>query len=107
MKIAFVTPELDPLVRRTPLAEVAAALPKALKEVGSDSRVFLPYTEAVQTDKLTDLAVVGNVNAQDVEGKTSFRVHRLRVDRRHRIWRRAARAQELRQPDRSGDTDGE
>ncbi len=27
MKVAFVTPELDPLVRRTPLAEVAAALP--------------------------------------------------------------------------------
>lgn len=76
MKIAFVTPELDPLVRRTPLAEVAAALPKALKEVGSDARIFLPYTQLVQTERLSDLAQVGSVTAQDVDGKTTFRVHR-------------------------------
>ncbi|MFM7298866.1 MAG: glycogen/starch synthase, partial [Planctomycetota bacterium] len=36
MKVAFVTPEFDPLVRRTPLAEVAAALPRAMAEAGCE-----------------------------------------------------------------------
>lgn len=76
MKVAFVTPELDPLVRRTPLAEVAAALPKALAELGSEVAVFLPYTELAQPEKLEGLTPVASVLAQDLDGKTSFRIHR-------------------------------
>lgn len=75
MKVAFVTPEIDPLVRRTPLAEVAAALPKALAESGADARVFLPFTQSVALDKLTSLKALGSVSAQDTDGRTSFQIH--------------------------------
>ncbi len=75
MKIAFITPELDPLVRRTPLAETAAALPKALRAAGCDARVFIPYTQLVQIDKLEEFEHLGTVAAQDVDGRTNFQIH--------------------------------
>jgi len=76
MKVAFVTPEIDPLVRRTPLAEVAAALPRALRDAGADARVFLPFTADVQRDKLTELALVASVAAGDLDGRTTFQIYR-------------------------------
>ncbi len=42
MKVAFVTPELDPIVRRTNVAEVAENLPRALCAAGVDARIFMP-----------------------------------------------------------------
>jgi starch synthase len=74
VKIAFVTPELDPLVRKTQIAEFSQALPKALKDAGNDVRVFLPHTRPVQTSQLTDLAPVGVVRVADGEGQTTFSI---------------------------------
>lgn len=79
MKVAFVTPEFDPLVRRTPLAEVAAALPRAMAEAGCEVAVFLPWTALISSDKLEDFGPVGIVNAQDIDGRTAFRLHRGRI----------------------------
>jgi starch synthase len=79
VRIAFVTPEFDPLVRRTPLAEVAAALPKALAEAGSEVAVFLPYTAALQSERVTDLMPLASVSAQDIDGRTHFRIHKGKV----------------------------
>ncbi|MCC6406714.1 MAG: glycogen synthase [Planctomycetes bacterium] len=74
MKVAFVTPELDPLVPRTQLAEFSRALPKALCSVGADARVFTPRTQGLKVDGLTDLRHVGNVAVRDGESKTTFSV---------------------------------
>lgn len=42
MKIAFVSPEVAPLAKVGGLADVSAALPRALNDLGHDVRVFLP-----------------------------------------------------------------
>ncbi len=42
LKILFVTPELSPLVSTGGLAEVAGALPRALRAAGHDVRVIMP-----------------------------------------------------------------
>jgi len=42
MKILFVSPEVVPFAKTGGLADVAGALPKAIKELGHDIRVFLP-----------------------------------------------------------------
>lgn len=65
MKIAFVTPELQSLVRRTNLAEIAECLPRTLRASGHDVRVFLPHTLDVRTEPLTDLAPAGEVVVPD------------------------------------------
>ena len=61
MKIAFVTPELNALVRRTSLAEVSESLPRTLRQEGGDVRVFLPFTADVNASALQDLKQVGEV----------------------------------------------
>jgi starch synthase len=76
MKIAFVTPELEPLVRRTPLADIAAALPKALKDAGNDARIFLPFTQVVQLNAVQELAAAGAVTVGDLSERVTFQVHR-------------------------------
>jgi starch synthase len=74
VKVAFITPELDPLVRRTQIAELSNALPKALKEIGSDVRVFLPHTQSVQTSQLTELEPVGMVSVPEGDSTTTFTI---------------------------------
>lgn len=79
MRIAFITPELEPLVRRTGLAEVASALPRALAEVGSDVRIFLPLTQPLNLSALEDLQEVGLVSVRDGDGTTAFTIHSGRL----------------------------
>jgi starch synthase len=43
MKILFLTPELAGYVKAGGLADVSAALPKALRERGSDARILMPF----------------------------------------------------------------
>jgi starch synthase len=76
MKIAFVTPELDPLVRRTALADIAAALPKALKEIGNDARVFMPVTQLTQLAGVEDIENEGSVTVADTLGSATFQISR-------------------------------
>ncbi len=72
MRIAFVTPEFLTLVRRTNLAGVAEALSKALAGAGQDVRVFLPWTQDVDTDPLGELNPLGSVRVRDGEGSQVF-----------------------------------
>jgi len=74
LKIAFITPELQPLVRRTQLAEFASALSRALVVAGADVRVFLPWTSPVSTTALEAQEDVGEVTVRDGIGKVTFQL---------------------------------
>lgn len=43
IKILFATAEVAPLMSTGGLADVAAALPKALKQAGHDVRLIMPF----------------------------------------------------------------
>lgn len=75
VKIAFITPELAPLVRRTQLAEFANALPRALQESGHDVRIFLPSSRFVDLESLEGLRHVGSVKVRDGVGPAVFQIH--------------------------------
>ena len=72
MKIAFVTPELQSLVRRTNLAEISESLPRTLVRAGHDVRVFLPRTCDLDEEALENLRPVGRVTVQDGSGKAEL-----------------------------------
>ena len=73
MRIAFVTPELQPLVRRTNLAEMAEALPKTLVAQNQKVLVFLPHTVDVDPNEIEDLKIVGEVGVGELSS-TPFTV---------------------------------
>jgi starch synthase len=75
VKIAFVTPELGSLVRRTSLAELADALPKALRQQGSDVRVFMPWSQDVSDDALEEVSRQGEVIVSDSIAAERFEIH--------------------------------
>lgn len=66
MKILFVASECNPLVKVGGLADVIGALPKALKELGIDVSVLIPFYQVMDLDKekvklvLKDYPVVFN-----------------------------------------------
>ena len=76
LKVAFATPELQSLVRRTNLAEVAEQLPRALARAGTDVRVFVPYTKDIDPSILGTLETAGVVNIPD--GTDPVRIKLLR-----------------------------
>lgn len=76
MKIAFITPELASLVRRTSLAEISESLPRTLRQEGTDIRVFMPFSADVDTAPLADLKAVGEVQVKDPpSGKLTLPIH--------------------------------
>lgn len=76
MKVAFVTPELHSLVRRTNLASVAQDLARALRSANADCRVFMPKTVAVETDKLRDLERIATIPVEAPDGRVVFDILR-------------------------------
>lgn len=52
MKILFVVSEVEPLVKTGGLADVAAALPKALQALGHDVRIVIPRYRAVSLEAI-------------------------------------------------------
>ena len=60
MKVAFATPELLSLVRRTNLAEIAEYLPQSLAKARAQVMVFLPYTADIDAKQLPQLNRLGN-----------------------------------------------
>ncbi len=72
VKVAFVTPELAPLVRRTNLATVALDLATSLKRSGCDVRIFMPRTIQADPSALTHLEVLGRLQVQDGNTKTEI-----------------------------------
>ena len=62
MKVLFVSTEVDPFIKTGGLADVAYALPKALKALGVDVRIIMPkYGDISQnyTAKMSQLATFG------------------------------------------------
>ena len=51
MKIAFVSSEVEPFAKTGGLGDVAGALPKALKNLGHDVKVFMPKYALVDHSK--------------------------------------------------------
>ncbi|MEX1025933.1 MAG: glycogen/starch synthase [Planctomycetota bacterium] len=85
MRIAFVTPEFDSLVRRTNLGSAAEALAGALDASGQDVRVLLPWTMDVDTDQLEALEEIAEVTVPDGPTATAtVTVHRARLVRKDR-----------------------
>ncbi|MEO6708873.1 MAG: glycogen/starch synthase [Planctomycetota bacterium] len=80
MKIAFITPELDPLVRKTPLAELSRVLPRALHQTGNDVRLFIPYCEGLDTSGVTPLEALGVVSLNTGEPRTTFSIQKTTLD---------------------------
>lgn len=74
MKIAFMVSEMYPLIKTGGLADVAYALPKALKKRGEDIRIFIPKYLQIDTKKLDDLKLVESIEFKNevyniLEGK--------------------------------------
>ena len=74
MRIAFITPELQSLVRRTNLAGVAESLAKALRGANQDVRVHLPWTPDVDTSDLGELVEWGAIRVPDGTRTQVFRI---------------------------------
>jgi len=51
LNVLFVSPEVVPFAKTGGLADVAGALPKALKRIGCDVRLVMPLYHSVQTGK--------------------------------------------------------
>lgn len=74
MRIAFITPELQSLVRRTNLAGVSESLAKALHDAKQDVRIFLPWTRDVDTSHLSELEERALLSVPDGNLSQTFRV---------------------------------
>jgi len=80
VKVAFVTPELLSLVRRTNLAGVAESLTQALVRAGVDVRVFLPRTTAISLEILKDVGEPVEVTVRDGRTPRTFEVRLGKLD---------------------------
>lgn len=74
MKIAFATPEFQTLVRRTQLADIAEQLPKTLRELGADVRVFIPHSSDVDTSALGPLEESALLRIKDGRARTPITI---------------------------------
>ncbi|MFA6431558.1 MAG: glycogen synthase GlgA [Candidatus Margulisiibacteriota bacterium] len=52
MKILFISPEVVPFAKTGGLADVAGSLPKALKKIGHDVRVFMPLYKKISKSEI-------------------------------------------------------
>lgn len=80
MQVLYVASELFPLIKTGGLADVSAALPPALMQVGVDVRLFLPGLPALM-EGLENLQPVGSMGA--AFGSSNIRVLRGRVAGSH------------------------
>jgi starch synthase len=74
LKIAFVTPEFQSLVRRTSLAEVSESLPRTLAQQRQEVRVFLPASIDLDPGPLEHLDEKGQVHVKDGKERTTLNV---------------------------------
>ncbi len=64
LKVLLVSSEVVPFAKTGGLADVAGALPKVLRELGHDVRVFLPYYRMTKKNKIKveKTPLVPNIN---------------------------------------------
>jgi starch synthase len=74
LQIAFITPELQSLVQRTNLANVSESLARALHSARQDVRVFMPWTQDVDTSALGELVERATLRVPDGNLTQTFRV---------------------------------
>lgn len=79
MKVAFATPELQSIVRRTGLAEFAENLPRTLMQQGLEVLVFVPWTIDVEDVRVMGLREVASLRVKDGEGTALVKLHRGHV----------------------------
>ncbi|MFT7484853.1 MAG: starch synthase [Candidatus Paceibacteria bacterium] len=79
MKIAFVTPEFQSLVRRTNLAEIAEALPTTLAKAGHDIRVIMPHSREIDLGRLQDVREIGTIEVKDIDDTATITVREGRL----------------------------
>ena len=65
LKIAWITAELTPFVKIGGLADVSAALPKALQNLGHDVKIVLPYYGTIKDDHSI---MATNISFEDIDG---------------------------------------
>jgi len=80
VKIAFATPELKSLVRRTQLAEIAELLPRTLQSLGAEVRVFLPFSRDIDVESLGPLEESALLRIRDGSGRTPITIRTGYVD---------------------------
>lgn len=76
MKIAFVVSEMFPLIKTGGLADVAYALPKALKNKGEDIRVFIPKYLQLNLEGLKDIKKIKSVSYKE----EIFNIYETKLD---------------------------
>jgi starch synthase len=58
LKVLFLSPEVVPFAKTGGLADVAGSLPSALKKLGMDVRVGLPYYRTIKAQELTTNTII-------------------------------------------------
>lgn len=71
LKVLFVTPEVTPLLKTGGLADVSAALPAALREIGVDVRILLPGYPRVM-DALPDKRLAASLSNTGFHGEVQL-----------------------------------
>jgi starch synthase len=61
VRIAFVAPECDPLLKVGGLADVVGSLPRALRRLGHDVEIYLPRFAAIESHYLHDAIYEGSI----------------------------------------------
>ncbi|MBW2622319.1 MAG: glycogen/starch synthase, partial [Deltaproteobacteria bacterium] len=90
MKVLFLSSEIVPFAKTGGLADVAGALPEALKQLGVDVRVVIPYYRAVREGGFENEKIIpelnvpfgaGELTASVLETRTSGGVPVYLIDR--------------------------
>lgn len=76
LRIAFATPELQSLARKTSLAEVSESLARTMRQEGADIRVFVPWTRDLSVAAMAEVEPVGEVRVRDGQGKQTVQIHK-------------------------------
>lgn len=85
LKILFITPEVEPFAKTGGLADVTAALPKALAQLGHEVRVVLPLYRQVNRERF---------HLQDTAARLQIRAGPTRLEAR--VWEAALPASPVR-----------
>jgi starch synthase len=79
LRILFLSPEVVPFAKTGGLADVAGALPDALKRLGADIRVIMPFYRAVKSKRFKTRRVLANLDAPLGDRLLKADIHGIRT----------------------------